>query len=177
MRRKIYSMIDEEIFNTRTGQEAWIMLKLNNLVDPEMIRKLYQASQAGVRIRMVVRGICSLIPGVPGMSENISIVSIVGRYLEHARFFIFCNGGVERYYISSADWMTRNLDTRIEVAAPIYDPKLQKELKYILETQLNDNVKARIIDAEQDNRYKRDSNPPLNSQEVFHEHYNSMNKS
>jgi polyphosphate kinase len=174
MRRKIYALIDEEIRNAKAGQDAWIMLKLNNLVDPEMIRKLYSASQSGVHIRMVVRGICSLIPGVPGMSENISTVSIVGRYLEHSRFFIFCNGGAERYYISSADWMTRNLDKRIEVAAPIYNPILQKELKYILENQLKDNVKARIIDSEQDNHYKRDSNPPLNSQEVFHEHYHSL---
>ena len=174
MRRKIYALIDEEIRNAKAGREAWIMLKINNLVDPDMIRKLYQASQAGVLIRVVVRGICSLIPGVPELSENIQAVSIVGRYLEHSRFFIFCNGGDERYYISSADWMTRNLDNRIEVAAPVYDPSLQKELKYILETQLNDNVKARIIDAKHDNHYKRNENPPLSSQAALHEHYNLM---
>jgi len=171
MRRKIYSMIDEEIRNAKAGQEAWIMLKINNLVDQDIIRKLYQASQAGVSIRMVVRGICSLVPGVPKLSEKIQVVSVVGRYLEHSRFFIFCNGGNERYYISSADWMSRNLDNRMEVAAPVYDPKVQKELKYILETQLNDNVKARIIDAKQDNRYIRNDNIPLNSQDVLHEYY------
>jgi polyphosphate kinase len=171
MRRKVKSLIDEEIRNAKLGREAWIMIKINNLVDPDIIRKLYQASQVGVTIRMVVRGICSLIPGVPGLSENIEAVSIVGRYLEHSRFFIFYNGGKERYYISSADWMTRNLDTRIEVAAPIYDLNLQKELKFILETQLNDNVKARIIDAVQDNRYKRDNNPPLVSQTAMYEYY------
>ena len=171
MRRKIYALIDEEIRNAKSGREAWIMLKINNLVDPDVIRKLYLASQAGVSIRMVVRGICSLIPGISGMSENIEAVSIVGRYLEHSRIFIFCNGGNERYYISSADWMTRNLDARIEVAAPIYDTELQKEMKYILKTQLNDNVKARIIDAGQNNRYKRDSSSPLNSQAELHEHY------
>ena len=175
MRRKVYALIDEEIRNAKAGQEAWIMIKINNLVDPDVIRKLYQASQAGVRIRMVVRGICSLIPGVAGLSENIEAVSIVGRYLEHSRFFIFCNGGKERYYISSADWMTRNLDTRIEVAAPVYDVNLQKELKYILETQLNDNIKARIIDAGQNNRYKRDDNPLLSSQNVLYEHYRDLN--
>ncbi|MDR1172570.1 MAG: polyphosphate kinase 1 [Bacteroidales bacterium] len=171
MRRKVYALIDEEIRNVKAGREAWIMVKINNLVDTDVISKLYQASQAGVSVRMVVRGICSLIPGIAGLSENIEAVSIVGRYLEHSRIFIFCNGGAERYYISSADWMTRNLDTRIEIAAPIYDLNLQKEMKYILETQLRDNVKARIIDAVQDNRYKRDDNPPLKSQTALYEHY------
>ena len=177
MRRKIYTLIDEEIRNAKAGREAWIILKINNLVDIDVIHKLYQASQTGVSIRLLIRGICSLIPGIPGMSENIQAVSIVGRYLEHSRIFVFCNGGAERYYISSADWMTRNLDARIEVATPIYDPNLQKELKYILETQLNDNVKARIIDAGQDNRYKRDQNPPLISQSALYEHYKDFLKS
>ena len=177
MRRKLYSLIDEEMRNARAGREAWIMVKINNLVDPDMIRKLYDAGLAGVNIRLVVRGTCSLIPGVPAMSENIQAVSIVGRYLEHARIFIFCNGGKERYYISSADWMTRNLDARVEVAAPVYDVNLQQELKYILETQLRDNVKARIIDAVQDNRYKRDDNPPLKSQEALYGYYGDLLKS
>ncbi len=174
MRRRIYAMIDEEIRNAKAGREAWIMLKINNLVDPDVIRKLYRAAQAGVSIKMVVRGICSLVPGIKGLSENIEAVSIVGRYLEHSRIFIFCNGGNERYYISSADWMSRNLNARIEVAAPIYSPELQKELKYILETQLSDNIKARIINAEQDNRYKRDSNPPMKSQLELYEHYKAF---
>ncbi len=171
MRRKIYALIDEEIKNATAGREAWIMIKINNLVDPDVIRKLYHASQAGVTIKIVVRGICSLIPGVPGMSENIEAVSIVGRYLEHSRIFIFCSSGNEKYYISSADWMSRNLNARIEVAAPVYDAKLQKELKFMIEAQLSDNVKARIINAEQDNRYKRDNNPPLQSQAFLYEHY------
>ena len=174
MRRKLYSLIDEEIRHAKAGNEAWIMVKINNLVDLDMIHKLYQASLSGVSIRLIVRGTCSLIPGVPGMSENIQAVSIVGRYLEHSRIFIFCNGGEERYYISSADWMTRNLDARVEVAAPIYDTEIQKELKYILETQLRDNVKARIIDAVQDNRYKRDSDPPIISQAALYEHYKNI---
>jgi polyphosphate kinase len=176
MRRKLYSLIDEEMRNARAGREAWIMVKINNLVDPDMIRKLYDAGLAGVNIRLVVRGTCSLIPGIPAMSENIQAVSIVGRYLEHARIFIFCNGGKERYYISSADWMTRNLDARVEVAAPVYDVNLQQELKYILETQLRDNVKARIIDAVQDNRYKRDKNPSLKSQEALYGYYGDLLK-
>jgi polyphosphate kinase len=176
MRRKIYKLIDEEIRNAKIGHEAWIMVKINNLVDKDIIRKLYQASQAGVSIRMVVRGICSLIPAVPGMSENIEAVSIVGRYLEHSRFFIFCHSGDERYYISSADWMSRNLDNRIEVAAPVYDSDLQKELKFILETQLRDNVKARIIDAGQNNHYKRNDNLLLNSQTALHEYYKEILK-
>ena len=176
MRRKMCALIDEEIRNAKAGREAWIMVKINNLVDADMIHRLYHASVAGVIIRIVVRGTCSLVPGVPGLSENIQAMSIVGRYLEHSRIFIFCNGGNERYYISSADWMTRNLDTRIEVAAPIYDVNIQKELKYILETQLRDNVKARIIDAVQDNRYKRDKNPPLKSQEALYEYYGDLLK-
>ena len=173
MRRKLYSLIEEEMRNAKAGREAWIMVKINNLVDREMISKLYKASQAGVKISMVVRGICSLISGVPGLSENIQTISIVGRYLEHSRFFIFCHGGKEQYYISSADWMSRNLDNRIEVAAPVYDPALRKELKFILETELRDNVKARVINAVQDNRYKRDDNPPLISQTALYEHYKS----
>ena len=176
MRRKLYSLVDEEMRNAKAGREAWIMVKINNLVDSDMIHKLYDAGLTGVKIRIVVRGTCSLIPGVPGLSENIQAVSIVGRYLEHARIFIFCNGGNERYYISSADWMTRNLDTRIEVAAPIYDVNLQKELKYILETQIKDNVKTRIIDAVQDNRYKRDKNPPLESQGALYQYYKDLLK-
>ncbi len=176
MRRKIYTLIDEEIKNAEAGREAWILLKINNLVDPDVIRKLYRASRAGVSIKMVVRGICSLIPGVNGLSENIEAVSIVGRYLEHSRIFITCNGGNERYYISSADWMSRNLNARIEVAVPVYDATLQKELKYIIETQLRDNVKARIINVERDNRYKRDNNPPLKSQVALYEHYGDLLK-
>ena len=176
MRRRIYGMIDKEIANAKAGREAWFFLKINNLVDPDVIRKLYAASQTGVSVKMVVRGICSLVPGVRGLSENIEVVSIVGRYLEHARILITCNGGNERYYISSADWMSRNLNARIEVAVPVYDPNLQKELKYIVETQLRDNVKARIINAEQDNRYKRDNLPPLKSQQALFEHYKNLSK-
>jgi polyphosphate kinase len=171
MRRKFYNLIDAEIRNAKAGKEAWIMIKINNLVDADMIHKLYQASQAGVSIRMVVRGICSLVPGVKGMSDNIEAVSIVGRYLEHARIFIFCNGGNELYYISSADWMSRNFNARIEVASPVYDADIRKELKCIIETQLQDNVKARILDCKQDNRHKRNDREPLSSQNFLYTYY------
>jgi polyphosphate kinase len=174
MRRKIYNMIDTEIAHAKAGCDAWIMIKINNLVDPDVIQKLYHASQAGVSIKLVVRGICSLVPGITGLSENIEAVSIVGRYLEHSRIFIFCNGGDEKYYISSADWMTRNLNARIEVAAPVYNPDIQKELKFILETQLQDNVKARIMDDKQDNRHKRNDQATLSSQSFLYQYYKNL---
>jgi len=158
MRNKLVSLIDCEIKNACNGKPAYIILKINNIVDNDMIFKLYQASQAGVKISLIVRGICGLIPGVPGLSENIEAISIVDKYLEHARMFIFCNNNVEKYYISSADWMTRNLDNRVEVASPIYDPLIQQEIRKIIDTQLRDNVKARIIDDCQSNMYRKDSN-------------------
>ena len=110
-----------------------MVLKVNNIIDAELIAKLYEASRAGVRIRLLVRGICSLIPGVPGMSENISVTSIVGRYLDHARVLVFANGGDPEYFLSSADWMTRNLDRRVEVSIPVRDPALKAELRAFIE--------------------------------------------
>ena len=154
-RKKLTSLIDNEIANAKNGIPASILLKVNSLVDTDMVHKLYKANDAGVKITLIVRGICSLIPGVPGLSENIEAISIVDRFLEHARIFVFHNGGDELYYLSSADWMTRNIDTRVEVSVPIYDEDLKKELKKILEFQLMDNVKARIIDETQSNHYKR----------------------
>jgi len=156
MRNKLVNLIDREIKNAKIGKPAYIILKINNIVDGDMIHKLYQASQAGVKIKLIVRGICGLIPGVPGLSENIEAISIIDKYLEHARIFIFCNNNEEKYYISSADWMTRNLDNRVEVASPIYDVAIQKELRDIIDMQLRDNVKARIIDECQGNVYRRD---------------------
>ncbi|MDP4210332.1 MAG: polyphosphate kinase 1 [Bacteroidota bacterium] len=175
MRHKLEGLIDHEIDNAREGKNAYIILKINNLVDSEMITKLYQASQNGVKIKLIVRGICSLIPGVPGMSENIEAISIVDKYLEHARIFIFCNNDDEKYYISSADWMTRNLDNRVEVASPIYDPQLQKELRDIIDIQLSDNVKSRIIDECQANIYKKDGSPaPVRAQVEIYNYYKSQ---
>jgi polyphosphate kinase len=172
MRRKIYSLIDNEIDNAKKKLPAYMLCKINNLVDEEIIHKLYQASKAGVKIRLVVRGICSLVPGVEGQSENIEVVSVVDRLLEHSRIFIFCNNGDERYFISSADWMTRNLDYRIEVATPVYDETNKKELKRIVEFALNDNVKARIVNLKQDNTFKEDvTRSPFRSQMELHSYY------
>lgn len=155
MRQKILFLINNEIKNAKLKKDAYIYIKLNSMVDEEMIDKLYQASQAGVKIKIICRSICSLIPGIKGLSENIEVISLVGKFLEHNRMMIFCNGGNEQYYIMSSDWMARNLDHRIEIACPIYDKRIQKELKDILMIQFRDNVKARIIDAAQQNMYKK----------------------
>ena len=172
MRKKMYSLIDNEIKNARAGKDAYIILKLNSLVDKEIINKLYQANNAGVKITLIIRGICSLIPGIEGMSENIKAISIVDKYLEHSRIIIFCSGGNEQYFISSADWMTRNLDRRIEITCPIYDKGIQQELKDLINVQLKDNVKSRIINEEQDNPYlKSDSEEKLRSQVVLYKYY------
>lgn len=172
MRRKLYTLIDTEIENAKKKLPAYMLCKINNLVDEEMIHKLYQASNAGVKIKLVARGICSLVPGIQGQSENIEVVSVIDRLLEHSRIFIFSNNGDERYFISSADWMTRNLDYRIEVATPVYDENNKKELKRIVEAALKDNVKARIINPKQDNTFK-DVNPkkPYRSQMELYNHY------
>ena len=155
MRKKIYSFIDTEIKNAKNGKKAYCFLKMNNLSDQGIIDKLYEASQAGVKIRLIVRSVFSALPNVKGMSENIEAIGIVDRFLEHSRVFIFCNGGKERYYISSADLMTRNLDHRSEVACPIYDKEIQRELRDMLEIQWQDNTKARILKGRQINTYKR----------------------
>jgi polyphosphate kinase len=155
MRNKFVKLIDNEIKNARSGKPAYIHAKMNSLVDSGMIDKLYEANDAGVKIKLVIRGICSLVPGVEGLSENIEVTSIVDKYLEHSRIFIFCNEGQEKYYISSADWMGRNLNRRVEVATPIYDLALQKELREHMDIQFSDNTKARIINEKQDNRYVR----------------------
>jgi polyphosphate kinase len=143
MRKKILRFIKNEIKNAEEGKEAYIRLKLNNLVDAEIIDWLYRASQAGVKIQLNVRGMFSLVPGVPGMSENIEAIRIVDKYLEHTRIFVFANGGDEKIYISSADIMSRNLDRRVEVTCPIYDKDIQEELRTFLDYQWKDNVKAR----------------------------------
>ncbi len=155
MRKKITALIDREIKAAKEKQQAWIFLKMNNLVDEAVIKKLYEASKAGVKIRLIIRSTCSLVAGKKGLSENIEAVSIVDKYLEHSRVFVFCNKGDEKYYLASADIMTRNLDHRSEVAVPIYDKEIQNELKQILEIQWAGNTKARILDATQANIYKK----------------------
>jgi polyphosphate kinase len=152
-RRKITLLIMNEIENALAGKKAAITAKMNSLEDPEIIEWLYKASNAGVKIRLLVRGFTCLIPGVKGMSENIYMTSIVDQFLEHGRIYIFENGGDEKIFFGSADLMTRNLDRRIEVLAPIEDKKLAQEFKDILDIQLQDNVKARIQDKEETNTY------------------------
>src|SRR5690606_15584193 len=132
-RKQFYKLIDREILNALEGKNAYMCLKMNSLTDYGMIDKLYEASQNGVQIRLIVRGICCLIPGVEGMSENIEAISIVDNYLEHSRIYIFGNGGDTEVYISSADFMTRNIDERVEVTCPIYDQEIKQELIDIFE--------------------------------------------
>ena len=152
-RLKFTELIDAEIENAKAGKEAYIILKLNSIQDTKMIKLLYKASNAGVKIRLLVRGICCLIPGIEGQSENITVTSIVDRFLEHGRLYIFGNNGKEKMYLGSADWMTRNLDHRIEVITPILDQDIHLTLKKSLDIQLNDTIKSRIIDVNQDNNY------------------------
>lgn len=170
-RRKINALIQREIVLAKSGKKAGISIKINNLVDAKIIEKLYDASKAGVKIRLLVRGVCSLVPGIKNQSENIEVISIVGRFLEHARFFIFENDGSPVSYISSADLMERNLDRRIEVGTPILDQELQNELRYIFETQWNDGVKARIVDKKLSNKYKINPESTLDSQELVKKYY------
>jgi len=156
LRTSLEALIDYEIEQAKAGNRAEIILKLNSLQDEKMIEKLYEASQAGVKIQLIVRGICSLVPGVKGWSENITAISIVDRYLEHARVFIFYHGGDELMYLSSADWMVRNLSYRVETAFPIYAEHVRNQIKDFIAIQLSDNVKARIIDAASANHYRND---------------------
>lgn len=170
-RSKIHRMIDNEISNHLAGKEAWIIIKLNNLVDEELIKKLYQASTKGVKIQLIIRGICSLIPGVKGVSENIEVISVLGRYLDHARVMLFANGGDKNCFIGSADWMVRNMDKRIEVLTPIFDESIVNDIEHVLKLQLADNIKARIIDVDQKNEYKKIPGKIVNSQIEIHDFY------
>jgi polyphosphate kinase len=154
LRKSFIRLINNEIKNIKQNKEAWIKLKLNSIVDEKIIKRLYKASQAGVKIEIVCRGICRLIPGVKGMSENISVISIVDKYLEHSRMYIFANGGQPKFFAGSADWMVRNFDQRFEVVAPIYSEQIQKEMMDMINIQLSDNVKARFINVNPNNSYR-----------------------
>jgi polyphosphate kinase len=170
-RSKIQSLIRQEIQRHTEGNNACITIKLNNLVDPELIDDLYRASQAGVKIRMICRGMCSLIPGVKGRSENIEVISIVDRFLEHPRIMVFENGGDRKVFISSADWMTRNMDYRIEVGCPVFDEDAKQMIIDLVELQFQDTLKARVIDENQTNEYvKRGNRKNLRSQIQTHEY-------
>ncbi len=170
-RKRFYKLIDREIYNKKAGKSAGMRLKMNSLSDYEMIDKLYEASQAGVNIKLVVRGICCLIPGVKGMSENIQAISIVDKFLEHPRLYIFENGGDKEYYISSADLMTRNLDKRVELTCPVYDPELQQELDDTFEISWKDNVKARDLSSKDQASYRQNNESPIRSQFATYEYY------
>ncbi|MBF0196326.1 MAG: polyphosphate kinase 1 [Planctomycetes bacterium] len=167
LRSRVSRMIEKEISFAQAGKKAYLNLKLNNLADKEIIDLLYKASQAGVRIRAIIRGMCSLIPGIPGVSENIEVISIVDRFLEHSRFYIFGNGGRPEAHLSSADWMTRNFDRRVEVAFPIRGQRLRQQLIDTFELQWNDSEKARLIDADLKNNL-REATGPRSQNETRH---------
>jgi polyphosphate kinase len=154
-RPAIYKLIDNEIKLAKAGKKAYMIFKMNSLADEQMIAKLYQASNAGVKIKMIIRGMCCLIPGIKGFSENIEVISIVDKYLEHARVHIYGNGGNELMYLTSADFMTRNIENRVEVGFPIYDDNLRKEVRDIIDIQLRDNTKAREITGSAANKYHK----------------------
>lgn len=167
LQNKVLAMIDEEIEHAKVGEQAYIGLKMNSLTDKRIMNKLVEASCAGVHIDMVVRGICCLIPGVKGQTENIHIISIVGRFLEHSRIYIFGTQERAKIYISSADFMTRNTLRRVEVAAPIEDPDIRMQIQEMFVTMLSDNRKARIMNNKGNYKIEPSDNAPLNSQEVF----------
>lgn len=173
-RSGLLALIQREIDNANLGREAEINIKCNNLVDPEFIEALYEASGAGVRVRIICRGMFALRPGIPGLSENIEAISIIDRYLEHPRVYIFHNAGKRDYFISSGDIMTRNLDYRVEVTAPVEEPQLQKRLQDIFDIQWCDNIKARILDPDQTNLQRNaGERQKIRSQEVIHDYLKS----
>lgn len=174
-RKRFLALIEREIAHARDGKGSGIIIKCNNLVDRELVERLYEASGAGVRVKLMVRGMCSLVPGVPGVSDNIEGISIVDRFLEHPRVYVFHNDGEPDYFLSSADLMTRNIDHRIEVMTPVYSPVLRQRIQDILDIQWADNVKARILDASQASRMRerKKGTRRIQSQEVIHEYLRS----
>ncbi|NRP58186.1 MULTISPECIES: polyphosphate kinase 1 [unclassified Marinobacterium] len=177
-RDPINQLIDDEIEAARNGNRAEIFLKVNNLVDEGLSNKLYEASQAGVKIRLIVRGMCNILAGIPGVSDNIKIISIVDRYLEHARVSLFYAGGKRKMFLTSADWMTRNIDHRIEVGCPILDKNVRKLIKDQLDLQWRDNTKARALDPEQANHYvTRGNRKKIRSQMAIYDYLKQLERS
>lgn len=168
MRDQLMELIRFEMDQAMVGNKAYIRIKLNSLLDENMIQLLYEASACGVKIDLIVRGICALIPGIKGLSENIRAISIVDKYLEHTRVFIFHHSGENLTFISSADWMQRNLDLRVEIATPVYAPNLKEELSDFFDLQWNDNQKARIFDAGNSDKYVKTSGKSIRSQVDFY---------
>ncbi|RIW09567.1 polyphosphate kinase 1 [Vibrio harveyi] len=176
-RKQLYRLIDGEIANAKAGKKAALTIKVNNLVDKGIVNKLYGASNAGVKINMIIRGMCSLVPGIEGVSENIRIISIVDRFLEHPRVVITHNDGDPQVYISSADWMTRNIDHRIEVAATVRDPRLKQRIIDITNIHFTDTVKARLIDKEMSNSYvPRGNRKKVRSQVAIYDYLKNIEK-
>ena len=173
MKTKLLRLFDTEIKNAKAGKEAWVRIKINHITDTDMVNKIYAASKAGVKVDIVVRGNCSLVPGVPGVSDNVKAVGIIDRYLEHSRILIFCNDGKPRYYIGSADWMPRNLVNRIEVMTPVYDEDLRKDLLRTVEYGLRDTTNGRIVDGKGTNQIQpvTEGGAPFRSQEKLHQAY------
>ena len=164
LKKKLIDLIEKEIKNAKNGKPAYMKLKMNSLQDKQMIDLLYKANSAGVKIDLIVRGICSIVPGIKGVSDKINGISIVDKFLEHARVFIFANGGDEVIYLSSADWMVRNLHHRVETMFPIFDEHLKYLVRSIIKIQLTDNVKARLHDSKNANKYRKDGGLPVRSQ-------------
>ena len=176
-RTKIQALVRQEIQNANEGLKAEIIIKINNLDDKLLIDDLYKASQSGVKIRAIIRGMCSLVPGIKGLSENISVISVVDRFLEHPRVMVFENAGDTKMFISSADWMTRNMDFRIEVGCPIYDVNLKRRIMDILNIQFKDTLKARVIDKQQSNHYvARGNRKNLRSQTEIYRYLKALEK-
>lgn len=174
MKSRILRLLDTEIKNAQAGKEAWVKIKINHITEPEVVNKLYHASCAGVRIDILIRGNCSLVPGIPGLSENIRCVGIIDRYLEHSRILIFCNGGNPRYYLGSADWMPRNLLNRIEVMTPVYDETLRADLLRTVEYGLKDTTNARVVDGKGTNEIQKGEY--FRSQEELYKAYLAENE-
>ena len=169
MKSRILRMLDTEIRNAGEGKEAWVKIKINHITDTDMVTKLYQASKAGVKIDIVIRGNCSLVPGLKGLSENIRCVGIIDRYLEHSRILIFANGGKPRYFLGSADWMPRNLLNRIEVLTPVYDEELQADLMRTISYGMRDTTNGRIVDGKGTNNFV-EGEPFRSQQELYNEY-------
>jgi polyphosphate kinase len=176
-RPAIYKLIDTEIKNAKAKKKAYMILKMNSLADEQLVAKLYQANNAGVKIQLIIRGMCCLIAGVKGYSENIEVISIVDKYLEHSRVHIYCNGGDELIYLTSADFMSRNIDTRVEVGFPIYDRDIKQEIRHIIDIQLADNTKSREINSHNTNKYhKTNSGMPQRAQVDIYNYLKLKNK-
>ena len=169
MKSRILRMLDTEIRNAGEGKEAWVKIKINHITDTDMVTKLYQASKAGVKIDIVIRGNCSLVPGIKGLSENIRCVGIIDRYLEHSRILIFANGGKPRYFLGSADWMPRNLLNRIEVLTPVYDEELQADLMRTISYGMRDTTNGRFVDGKGTNNFVEGE--PFRSQQELYKEY------